>query len=96
MRRKNLTSVQQKTLTNTIDGLLHDADRAQGGADFARRMGDHKNSDGLTARACLLYEQALAIDPTMADLAWDEDGNRDAEWLRWAGLDQIANRKKVK
>ncbi len=76
----------------TIDQLLHDADRAAGGADLARRMGDQAIARDLENKAIGLYEMALARDPQMTDPAWAEDGNRDAAWLKWAGLEAIAAR----
>jgi hypothetical protein len=79
-------------VNRSINEWLHDADRAQGGADFAARMGDRRNADWLRRKAIGLYRQALAADPEMADPVWDEDDNQDKDWLRANGLAIIANR----
>jgi hypothetical protein len=93
----SLMDTQHENLMGeTLDQLLHDADRAQGGASFARQMGDSKNAKALEQKAISLYEAALARDPQMTDPAWGEDGNRDVAWLRWAGLAQIADHGKEK
>jgi hypothetical protein len=76
-------------MTNEIDQLLHDADRTVMGAEMARRMGDQGNAAQMDRNAAGRYRQALRADPTMADPAWRETINRDAEWLRRHGFHQI-------
>ena len=73
-----------------INQLLHDADRAATGAEFAGRMRDMKHANELDYKAIGLYNRALNLDPGMADPAWKETGNRDLVWLRQNGFEQIA------
>ncbi len=77
-------------MNQTLDQLLHDADRAQGGISLARMMRDRTVEASLEAKAIGLYQQALDIDPTLSDPAWKETGNRDRDWLRARGFAQIA------
>lgn len=77
-------------MNDEIDKLLHDADRAVMGANFARRMGDRRNAFTLDHEAIGLYGQALNGDIHMVDPAWKETGNRDDDWLRRNGFARIA------
>jgi len=72
--------------TPTIDRLLHDADRAVMGARMAAQMRDVKAAMRMAREAERLYRQALKADPTQTDPAWQEVGNRDAQWLAERGL----------
>jgi hypothetical protein len=56
----------------TIDDLLHDAERAKGGAYFARMMGDGKSAKELDEKAKRLFAAANDRDPQHLDPAWSE------------------------
>jgi hypothetical protein len=48
------------TPTHKLNELLHDADRAQGGADFAAQIGHSGTAAELRAKAIGLYREALS------------------------------------
>jgi hypothetical protein len=75
--------------TSKIDQLLHDADRAAMGADFAVRMLDLPHAMSLSDKAAELYRAALSADPDMTDPAWKEGGNRSYDWLMRNGFAEI-------
>jgi hypothetical protein len=75
---------------NEINQLLHDADRAVMGANFARQMGDRANAALLDRDAIAMYRQALNGDVHMTDPAWGETFNRDPDWLNHNGFARIA------
>ena len=77
-------------MSDTIDRLLHDADRKIMGANFARLMGDRVNARAMEREASGLYQKALDADIHLLDPAWKETGNRDDKWLRVNGFARIA------
>lgn len=74
----------------TVDQLLHDADRAVGGANMARQMSHSVCAAAMDREAVDFYRRALRQDPMMVDPAWRETANRDVGWLRRRGLTRIA------
>lgn len=69
-----------------IDQLLHDADRKVMGANFARQIGHTGPAAEMDAEAERLYREAMQLDPEQTLPAWQETGNRDAQWLAEHGL----------
>jgi hypothetical protein len=55
-----------------VDQCLHDADRAEGGITMAHMMRDHSAVLRLRAERDAFLRQALLLDPTLQDPAWDE------------------------
>lgn len=68
----------------SIDRLLHDAEHAESGADFAEMMmGQQPNNpahraarDSLRNKCSALVAEAHAADPTHSDPAWEETNLR--------------------
>lgn len=59
-----------------VDELLHDAEHADGGADFAAMMGDAASVASLRAKCARLVAEVLAIDPQRLAPAWKETSLR--------------------
>lgn len=55
---------------DAVDRLLHDAERAEGGAMFARMMADESNARLLDEKAQRLRAEAEALDPNKEAPAW--------------------------
>lgn len=72
-----------------INQLLHDADQAVMGSEFARSMRHFDVALRLENKAVSLYRAALKADPNGLDPAWDEDGNRDHEWIKRHNLEPL-------
>lgn len=74
--RRNSQSFTGQTMTadteEKVDRLIHDADRAAAGADFARKMGDGKAATELYDKATRLAQEADALDPDRKSPAWKE------------------------
>lgn len=56
----------------TVDQLLHDAEHADSGAHMARMMGDTAYVQEALQKRDRLVREAVALDPTMQDEAWEE------------------------
>lgn len=64
-------------LDEQVNRLLHDAEHALGGADFARMMVGRiasaaQDATSLDAKASALIAKALVLDPARACPAWQE------------------------
>lgn len=62
------------TIEAQVDQLLHDAEHAHGGAQFAEMVRDPANAKALRAKRDRLYAKALKLDPEQKAACWDEDG----------------------
>lgn len=75
-----MTNPREDAPVSNIDHLLHDAEKAEGGADFAEMMmGQEPNNpahraarDNLRNKAAALVAEAHAADPLHTHWAWDE------------------------
>lgn len=61
----------EKQIAEEVDRLLHDAERAFGGHEMARNMGDLKNSKALLVKAAEGFAHALRLDPKTEAPAWE-------------------------
>jgi hypothetical protein len=55
-----------------VADLLHDADRAEGGAWLAKSIGDSTSALELQAKHAALLDEALRLDPNREAPGWDE------------------------
>jgi hypothetical protein len=63
-----------ETRDEKVDALLHDAEHAHGGAQFADMVRDTANAKALRAKRDRLYAKALKLDPKQEAPCWDESG----------------------
>jgi len=59
-------------LHGRVDRLLHDAERAKGGGEFAALMRDSQHAAELKAKYQSLLAEANRIDPSHGAPAWSE------------------------
>jgi hypothetical protein len=61
-----------------VDQLLHDAEHAESGADFAKRIGHYGEAMKMADTAVRLRKEAAELDPEKQSPAWAED----EEWQK--------------
>ena len=59
-------------MSEPVEELLHDAERADSGADFAITCGDAKSHKELVAKRDALLREAMRLDPDRTADAWGE------------------------
>lgn len=76
--KKQFKRTLAAAIDEKIDRLLHDAERALSGSDFARKVGDIGEANALQDKHDLLVADAQESDPGHKAPAWAEH----AKWLK--------------